>query len=55
MSRLKNIHVILLSSLSGVFNNAMVSKVGANQFIAKFHPDELVSAVQQWMATSTAS
>jgi two-component system, chemotaxis family, chemotaxis protein CheV len=49
---LKRIHVILHSSLSGVFNNAMVSKVGADQFIAKFHPDELVSAVQQWMATT---
>lgn len=52
---LKNIHVILHSSLSGVFNNAMVSKVGADQFIAKFHPDELVSAVQQWMHSAAAS
>jgi two-component system chemotaxis response regulator CheV len=52
---LKNIHVILHSSLSGVFNNAMVSKVGADQFIAKFHPDELVSAVQQWMHSAAAN
>jgi len=43
---LKNIAVILHSSLSGVFNEAMVRKVGADNFIAKFHPDELVSAVQ---------
>ena len=42
-------HVILHSSLSGVLNEAMVKKVGADQFIAKFHPDELVSAVQKWM------
>lgn len=46
---LRNVHIILHSSLSGVFNEAMVKKVGADQFIAKFHPDELVSAVQQWM------
>lgn len=46
---LRNMHVILHSSLSGVFNEAMVKKVGADQFIAKFHPDELVSAVQKWM------
>ncbi|MDX1676276.1 chemotaxis protein [Arsukibacterium sp.] len=47
---LKNIHIVLHSSLSGVFNEAMVKKVGADQFIAKFHPDELASAVQHWMA-----
>ncbi|MDX1392497.1 MAG: response regulator, partial [Rheinheimera sp.] len=47
--KLRNMHVILHSSLSGVFNEAMVKKVGADQFIAKFHPDELVSAVQKWM------
>src|SRR5690606_40318531 len=38
---LRNMHVVLHSSLSGVFNEAMVKKVGADQFIAKFHPDEL--------------
>lgn len=43
---LKNLHVILHTSLSGVFNQAMVQKVGANNFIAKFHPDELAKAVQ---------
>lgn len=47
---LKNMHVILHTSLSGVFNQAMVKKVGANDFIAKFHPDELASAVQKWMS-----
>ncbi|KUM54854.1 chemotaxis protein [Rheinheimera sp. EpRS3] len=46
---LRQMHVVLHSSLSGVFNEAMVKKVGADQFIAKFHPDELVSAVQKWM------
>lgn len=46
---LRGIHIILHSSLSGVFNEAMVKKVGADQFIAKFHPDELLTAVQHWM------
>ena len=49
---LRRIHIILHSSLSGVFNQAMVSKVGADQFIAKFHPDELTSAVQKWINAS---
>ncbi|MGS3149653.1 chemotaxis protein CheV [Aeromonas sanarellii] len=43
---LKDLHVILHTSLSGVFNQAMVQKVGANDFIAKFQPDELAKAVQ---------
>lgn len=51
--RLRNIHIVLHSSLSGVFNQAMIEKVGADQFIAKFHPDELVSAVQKWMSDRT--
>ncbi|BDA13038.1 chemotaxis protein CheW [Aeromonas caviae] len=43
---LKDLHVILHTSLSGVFNQAMVQKVEANNFIAKFQPDELAKAVQ---------
>ncbi len=42
---LKNLHVVLHSSLSGVFNEAMVERVGADAFIAKFDPDELSAAV----------
>jgi two-component system chemotaxis response regulator CheV len=45
---LKKLHVILHTSLSGVFNQAMVQKVGADDFIAKFHPDELATSVQKW-------
>ena len=45
---LQKLHVILHTSLSGVFNQAMVEKVGADDFIAKFHPDELVTSVQKW-------
>ena len=47
--RMKDIPVILHTSLSGVFNNAMVEKVGAEDFIPKFHPDELATAVKKWL------
>ena len=43
--RMQNLHVILHTSLSGVFNQAMVKKVGADDFLAKFRPDELASRV----------
>lgn len=49
---LQKLHVILHTSLSGVFNQAMVQKVGADDFIAKFHPDELVTSVQKWFGNS---
>jgi len=42
---LKDLHIILHTSLSGVFNEAMVRKVGADDFLAKFHPDELAKRV----------
>jgi two-component system chemotaxis response regulator CheV len=44
---LSALHIILHTSLSGVFNQAMVEKVGADDFIAKFNPDELATAVQK--------
>lgn len=43
--RLKGLHVMLHTSLSGVFNQAMVQKVGADDFLAKFSPDELAERV----------
>ena len=43
--RMQSLHVILHTSLSGVFNQAMVKKVGADDFLAKFRPDELASRV----------
>ncbi|GHA47267.1 chemotaxis protein CheV [Photobacterium aphoticum] len=46
---LKDMHVILHTSLSGVFNQAMVERVGANAFIPKFNPDELGAAVKAAM------
>jgi len=47
--RMSDMPVILHTSLSGVFNNAMVAKVGAEDFIPKFHPDELATAVKKWL------
>ncbi len=47
--KLKKLHVILHTSLSGVFNQQMVQKVGADDFIAKFNPDELAESVQKWL------
>ena len=43
--RLKNLYVLLHSSLSGVFNTSMVEKVGADRFIPKFSSDDLVNAL----------
>lgn len=43
--RLRDLYVLLHSSLSGVFNTAMVHKVGADRFIAKFGSDELAEGV----------
>lgn len=48
--KLKHIKVVLHTSLSGVFNQAMVQKVGANDFIAKFNPDELAAAVNKHLS-----
>lgn len=43
--RLADLYVLLHTSLSGVFNHAMVDKVGADNFIAKFQPDVLAKEV----------
>lgn len=43
--RLTDLYVLLHTSLSGIFNNAMVDKVGANRFIAKFSSNELAQGV----------
>jgi two-component system chemotaxis response regulator CheV len=45
-SNMKHIYIILHTSLSGVFNSAMVQKVGANEFLAKFDPDSLMRSIQ---------
>ncbi len=43
---LKHLQVLLHTSLSGVFNKAMIEKVGADDFIPKFNPDELAQSIQ---------
>lgn len=43
--KLKSLYVVLHTSLSGVFNNALVQQVGADEFVAKFSADELARVV----------
>jgi two-component system, chemotaxis family, chemotaxis protein CheV len=44
---LKHLYVVLHTSLSGSFNKAMVEKVGCDDFLSKFQPDELAKVVQK--------
>ena len=50
---LKDLHIVLHTSLSGVFNEAMVKKVGADDFLAKFNPDDLARAVNDRVKAMT--
>ena len=43
--RMQKMHITLHTSLSGVFNQAIVKKVGADDFLAKFRPDDLAARV----------
>jgi two-component system chemotaxis response regulator CheV len=43
--QLRQLPVLLHTSLSGVFNNAMIKKVGADKFVPKFEADELAKEV----------
>lgn len=43
--RMNKLHIMLHTSLSGVFNQAMVKKVGVDDFLAKFKPDDLAQRV----------
>jgi two-component system chemotaxis response regulator CheV len=45
--RMSSLYILLHTSLSGVFNQAMVKKVGANEFMPKFNPDQLAAFVAQ--------
>ncbi len=45
--RFADLHIVLHTSLSGVFNQAMVKKVGADNFLAKFNPDQLATMVTE--------
>ncbi|ODQ01447.1 MULTISPECIES: chemotaxis protein CheV [Salinivibrio] len=54
-SRMSDLYIALNTSLSGSFNEAMVEKVGCNQFISKFQPDLLVNVVQERLREVVAS
>ncbi len=43
---LQHLYVVLHTSLSGVFNENMIKQVGADDFIAKYEPDDLAALVQ---------
>lgn len=43
---LRSLHIVMHTSLSGRFNQAMVEKVGCDAFLSKFSPDELAAVVQ---------
>lgn len=43
--RLRDLYVVMHTSLSGSFNDAMVKKVSCDNFLSKFQPDKLVDVV----------
>lgn len=52
---LRQLKVVLHSSLSGIFNEAMVNEVKADCFVAKFQPDLLAQAVLDLLPEPVAS
>lgn len=46
LDSMKNLPILLHTSLSGVFNQSMVSKVGADKFVPKFDAAELATEVK---------
>ncbi|MGK0247984.1 MAG: two-component system chemotaxis response regulator CheV [Oleispira sp.] len=54
-TRIADFHIVLHTSLSGVFNKAMVEKVGADGFISKFNPDILGEVVVKRIEEFTQS
>ncbi|QKI89589.1 chemotaxis protein [Thiomicrorhabdus xiamenensis] len=53
--RLKDLYVVLNSSLSGGFNDKLTEKVGANTFISKWHSDQLARVIVSRIDEVTAS
>jgi len=53
--RLSHLRVLLHTSLSGVFNKDLVQQVGADDFLAKFRPDELAERVVALIEQNPAS
>ncbi|WP_347329591.1 chemotaxis protein CheV [Marinimicrobium locisalis] len=52
---LRSLHIVMHTSLSGRFNEAMVEKVGCDAFLSKFAPDELAAVVQARLRAYFAS
>ncbi|MCK5091520.1 MAG: chemotaxis protein CheV [Gammaproteobacteria bacterium] len=52
---LQGLYIILHTSLSGIFNNAMVKKVGANKFVPKFNADDLANTIMESLQDITGS
>ena len=52
--RLRDLYVVLHTSLSGSFNDAMVKKVGCDDFLSKFQPDQLVEVVRRRLQKDSA-
>jgi two-component system chemotaxis response regulator CheV len=50
--RLSHLYVIMHTSLSGSFNKAMAERVGCNLLLSKFQPDDLASAVLDYIKES---
>ncbi|RCL22422.1 chemotaxis protein CheW [Pseudomonas sp. AFG_SD02_1510_Pfu_092] len=54
-ARLRQLYVVLHTSLSGSFNESMVKKVGCDNFLSKFQPDRLVEVVKQRLLLDAAT
>lgn len=52
--QLRQLKVLLHSSISGIFNEAMVKEVAADRFVAKFQPDLVAQAVLDLMPVQVA-
>jgi two-component system, chemotaxis family, chemotaxis protein CheV len=51
---LSHLHVLLHTSLSGMFNKDMVDRVGADDFLPKFNPEELAERVTRLLQAAIA-
>ena len=51
---LKTVPVVIHSSLSGSANESLAKRVGADGFVAKFVPDELVREIVRTLSLSPA-
>ncbi len=50
---MNDLHIVLHTSLSGCFNEAMIKKVGADDFLGKFQPNLLAEIVVKYIEKKT--